>query len=321
MTIRFLRPAHLGVLAAGFVALAADPAPAQSLGELRRENERLRSQEEDLLLELKAAGLKIEAQRAEIVRMRKLLADAGRLPRAEAGADAPTPPEPVTIDESKPDASPRALLRAVKNGYAEAVADLEIGEPGSSVRTAYLRRLQRWTSKINREYRRPIEWHVRIEGPVVSIGRSVVVHLRAVDPETRAELGDAFEALLARSRLSRLRLLERRGMLGDVLVLKGTLQPRISINEERLREGPFDNPRFVGPFVEFEFGVIATTLLPPREQKEKATGGEDRGARDDGEGDGETGDAGATDQVFISLPASAFSSRSPCSGVSVPSAM
>lgn len=284
MAIRFLRPAHLGVLAAGLVALAADPAPAQSLGELRRENERLRSQEEGLLRELDAARLKIETLREENVRMRKLLTDAGRLPRTASGADAEAPPEPVTIDESKPDASPRALLRAVKNGYAEAVADLEIGEPGSSVRTAYLRRLQRWTSKINREYRRPIEWHVRIEGPVVSIGRSVVVHLRAVDPVTRAELGDAFEALLARSRLSRLRLLERRGTLGDVLVLKGTLQPRISINEERPREGPFDNPRFVGPFVEFEFGVHATTLLPPRKQKEKATREGDGGA--DGEGDG-----------------------------------
>ncbi len=318
MAIRFLCPAHLGVLAAGLVALAADPAPAQSLGELRRENERLRSQEEDLIRELEAARIKIEALRTENVRLRKLLADAGRLPPAQSGADAATPPEPVTIDESKPDASPRALLRAVKNGYAEAVADLEIGDHGSPVRTAYLRRLQRWTAKTNREYRRPIEWHVRIEGPVVSIGRSVVVHLRAVDPETRAELGDAFEALLARSRLSRLRLLERRGTLGEVLVLKGTLQPRILINEERPREGPFDNPRFVGPFVEFEFGVHATTLLPPREQKEKATDGDDRKGRDDGETDGKTG---ASDQVFINLPASAFSSRSPWSGVSDPSAM
>ena len=241
-------------------ALIASPALAQSQNELRRENQRLRTEVADLEAELEAARAEIAALRAEIVALRALLEDAGQ---AAPPSTAPPPEPEVTVDESKPQASPRALLAAIIEDYQQETADWETGTgPDDSDRTAYLRRLGRWAAGVNREYRLPVEWHVRILEPAVRVGRDYRLRLRAVDPETDAQLGDPFDAVLSRSVASRLREREERYGLEDQLLLKGVVQPNVMINQERTERGAFDNPRFVGPFVEFEFTVQAQTIVP-----------------------------------------------------------
>jgi hypothetical protein len=191
----------------------------------------------------------------------------------------PDPPpalEVVTVDESKPDASPRALLRAVQASYAEATADREMGEADDSrERMLYLRELDRWVSRVNREFKTPIEWHVEIVSPAVQVGRGFVLRLQAVDPQTAVTLGDPFDALISRQLFARLRQQERRFGLDETLVLKGVMVPRVQINADRLVEGAFDNPRFIGPFAEFNLTVTAQAIIPVPETEEEEESGEE----------------------------------------------
>jgi hypothetical protein len=250
---------------------ASPPATAQSQNELRRENERLRAEMADLRVELEAARQEITDLKAEVDRLRALLDAAGQAPPAKAS---PMPEPQVTIDESSPDASPRALLKAIIEAYQEETADLNMGTgPDDPDRIGYLRRLNRWVAGVNREYRLPVEWHVRILEPAVRAGRNYRLRLQAVDPKTGVHLGDPFDAILSGSLASRLREHEERYGLDEQLLLKGVILPRVAVNEQRTEPGTFDNPRFVGPFVEFDFIVQAQTILPAPEETEKKEGG------------------------------------------------
>jgi hypothetical protein len=260
-----------GQIAVAGLALAwiSSPAVAQSQNELRLENQRLQTQVADLEVELETAREEIASLKAEIERLQRLLDARGQAAPAAPPAAA-APEEEVTIDESRPEASPRALLAAIIAGYGEETAELEMGaQAGDAARTGYLRRLNRWVAKINRQYRVPIEWHVRIVDPAVRVGRAYRLRLRAVDPKTDVQLGDAFDAVLSSSLVSRLREHEQRFGLDDVMILKGVLTPAVLVNTERTEAGAFDNPRFVGPFVEFDFAVQAQTILPAPEEDER----------------------------------------------------
>jgi len=260
------RPAAQIAVASLLLAWIPSSALAQSQNELRLENQRLQTQVADLQVELETAREEIAALKEEIERLEQLLAERGRTAPA---VPQPAPEEEVTIDESKPDASPRALLAAIIADYHETTAELEMGSgPDDPARSGYLRRLDRWVAGINRQYRLPVEWHVRIVDPVERVGRTYRLRLRAVDPKTAVQLGDPFDAILSSSLVSRLRDHEQRSGLDDVMILKGVLLPDVGVNEARTEPGAFDNPRFVGPFVEFGFAVQAQTILPVPEEDE-----------------------------------------------------
>jgi hypothetical protein len=260
--------------------LLAAPARGQSQIDLRRENERLEAKVASLQRELDAAQAEVRSLRAELERLRQLVArsGAGTATARQPGA-APTPgtgpttpgaPPAVTIDESKPDASPRALFRAIVSDYQEMTADHEPGaESGDPDRIAYLRLLDRWSARANRKFRAPIKWHVRIVAAPVTVARGYRLHMEAVDPETGATVGDPFDTLISRALAKRLKQIEQRIGLDDVMVLRGTLVPEVRVNEARTDTGPFDNPRFIGPFAEFQFAVVADSLLPPPDEDEK----------------------------------------------------
>jgi len=249
---------------------AGTPVFAQSQSDLRRENQRLRTEVDDLGRELEALRAELQRLRDENEQLRRLLA------AAQSGAtsgQAPTvgsPPPPaapaVSIDESSPDASPRALLRTLVETYQETLSEKPMGDsPGSSERVAYLRELDRWASRVNRDFKTRIEWYVEVIGLPVTAGRGFTLRLQAVDPVTAAVLGDPFDAFLPRNVANRLQQIDQRGGLDGPFVLKGVLVPRIHVNEDRTEPGPFDNPRFIGAFAEFGFTVDVLTLLPPKD--------------------------------------------------------
>jgi hypothetical protein len=255
----------LGVLG---LLVTAGTAPAQNNDtDLRRENQRLRTQVSDLRIELEAARNRIEQLEREVEQLRQLLAAA---PQAPGTAPLPTEEE-VTIDESVPTASPRALLGALKDRYREAMQDLDPGDPstaaGNRQRTAYLRDLHRWSRRMNRELKSPIEWHIRIAARSTHPAYGTTLEVQAVDPKTRVSLGDPFPVSLPPTTVRRLRQMEQRGGL-DVLVLKGVLVPQVAVNPLRPDQGLFDNPRFIGPFAEFGFFVEASSLTRAQEEQE-----------------------------------------------------
>lgn len=234
-------------------------ANAQSDSELRRQNQALATQVQDLERELEAAHARIAELEAQNARLRQQLAAARSAP-AQSTAAPSLEPEEVSIDESIPTASPRALLNALVQRYEKATDGLEPGMPGDAARRTYMRMLENWKQTVEREFRSLIEWHVQATDSYAA-NRARYVSLVAVDPVTGVKLGPPFEVQLTRPLADRLAVLESRGKLGT-LVLRGTLIPKVRINEQRETRGSFDNPPFIGPFAEFGFTIDVRSLAP-----------------------------------------------------------
>ncbi len=239
------------------VAGPASIASAQSSSDLRKENQRLRTRVRDLERELDAAQNRICELESEVARLQQMIEALRAAPRPSTTA--PEPPK-ITIDESIPHASPRALIKAVVKSYDREIESLEIDAHDPRERTVYLRALRRWAARVNREFRSPIEWHVRVlddEGTL----REAMVRLRAIDPITHADLGDAFDVRLSRTLIRRV---EEQLSRQNVLVLRGTLTPEVRVNERRTDRGVFDKPKFIGLYAELEFTVEVASLMPAK---------------------------------------------------------
>ena len=255
-------PRLLACLAATAVLAPVLSAVAQSDRDLRDANQRLTTEVKQLTRELEAAKGRIEDLQRQVENLRTALATARR--SSPPRSPAPLKDEALTIDESVPNASPRALLTALKASYDKTFADQDQGEQGTSERTIYLRAVDRWTASANRDFRTKITWHVRVIHAQTMRG-GLEVKVQAVDPKTRTELGDPFVLALQRSVARRFAQLQQRD-LDDVLVLKGTLHPQVVFNPQRKDVGPFDNPRFIGPYAEMGLTVDTSSLLPPTDE-------------------------------------------------------
>jgi hypothetical protein len=240
-------------------------ATGQSDRDLREDNQRLQTQVNDMRRELDAARTRI----ADLERQLQALM---RRVGPTTGSPVTTQPEQVSIDESVPNASPRALLRATRESYAEATSDFEIGDydspTGRRQRAAYLRAVESWAKRIQREMRSSVVWHIRMLPMAEQGGDEPGLRVRAVDPETDIELGDPFTIRLNSAIRRKLATLEQRGPI-DVLVLKGVLMPRVTVNQDRMDPGPFNNPPLIGPFAEFRFIVTANSLTQEKKSRDQ----------------------------------------------------
>ena len=183
------------------------------------------------------------------------------------GGTAPEEPEKVTVDETVPNASPRALFNALVDSYAKTTSDLDMGRDGDGKRRAYIKKLEGWKSQVDRQFRGPLVWHVRAVDSRTTRSGDRIVTLVAVDPETDVRLGNPFDVELSKIQMERLAWSDAHGELGP-LVLRGTLVPNVRINEAQATRGTFDNPPFIGPFAEFLYGVEVKSLMLAKEDKE-----------------------------------------------------
>ncbi len=266
----------LGVLTlATMLATAHHPGAAQSQGDARRENEQLQARVEVLQRRLDAAQERITELQAEVESLRQLLAANRRgaethptapptAPSTAPSTGPPTTAPAASIDESIPNASPRALLDALKDSYREATEELTIGEAGDRQRILYLRGLDRWAKRVNRELKSQIQWHVRVVRPR-PMSQQRRLELQAVDPKTDLHLGDPFQVVASKNLLRRLRVFAERDQL-EVLVLRGVVRPYVTINLDRQEKGAFDKPRFIGPFAEFQMTVDVSSLTQATEE-------------------------------------------------------
>jgi FtsZ-binding cell division protein ZapB len=241
--------------------LIAQTAMAQAAPDLAAENQRLQDQVKQLQNEVDRLQreLKSYQDRIKVLDQQVAALQKARVSTTQAAPE----PEKVTVDESKPDASPRALFNALVVSYQQHLGPHEIGAPGESKRRGYIRKVEQWKGLVDREFKKQITWHVRrADSEPVRIGRPLL--LVAVDPVTDVRLGNSFEVVPHRLMAERLSKLEQRGELG-VMVLRGTLAPAIIVAETRDTAGPIDNPPFIGPFAEFVFNVTPQSLLPVKE--------------------------------------------------------
>ncbi|MCP3905421.1 MAG: hypothetical protein GY715_17485 [Planctomycetes bacterium] len=253
------------LIATAVLAFATAPAGAQqSPSELRRENERLRADAATTKKELTTLREEVKRLRDEIAALKKQLVAA----RQATPAPSAQQPEPISIDESRFETSPRALFKVLVKGYGEVTTGLFMGNSEDDPdRVVYTRKVDRWVRRVNREFKKQIEWHVRLEDPTNPLPHPHMLRLQAVDPKTGTRLGDPFDVGVTRALMSKLRQMETRRELDEVLVLRGVLRPTVRFNRDREIRGAFDKPPFIGPFAEFGFGVDATSLVPRPEPK------------------------------------------------------
>lgn len=244
-------------------AVLAAPAFSQAAEELRQENELLRDENEQLRQQVRDLQKELDDARAKVARLERMVE---RMQGQTADRDPLEEPE-VTIDESKPSASPRALLRAIVESHDAAMGDMEMDRPNSRQRVAYMRALERWVAAAEREFKIPIEWHVEIVGELLlnrdGSARATVV---AVDPETDAQLGSPFDVMLEPIMVRRIVPVRDRGDL-DKLKMNGVVVPHLRINLERPNRGPFDSPKFIGPYVEYAMDVQVRSIVPVEKPK------------------------------------------------------
>jgi len=263
------RSANTTILSLAVLALSAlaIPAYAQTETQLQNDNERLRQQNDDLARQLEAANARIAALEAQVQQLQEALRKAGQTPPSGPQADV------VSVDETKPDASPRGLFNALHADYLESFTDVPMGERGSRERTAYLRNVDRWVGSANRKYKVRVQWHVKLhERPSDRIPDSL--KLVAVDPVSSVPLGEPFLVRLNRGLIGRLESL--RLNYDDIFVLRGVVTPHLTVNDRAEVSGAFDRPKVVGPFAEFNYTVDPQAFLTVKEMQEEAatpTGG------------------------------------------------
>lgn len=271
------------LLLTSLTGVFAAPATAQSVNQLRKENESLQSDKQQLVDQLAAAQLRIDNLEAELVRLRDQLATRRRsIHDAEATAET----QPRSGDQ--PFRSPRALLAHVVASYESAMNDLEMGrlvagEPEAD-RLGYLKDVEQWAAGVNRDMRGHIEWPVTIVSAERARGGYQTI-LQAVDANTGHKIGDSFTVLVPESHARRLQKLELRDEL-NLLTLRGAALPRVKLNAQRDRRGTFDSPRYVGPFAEFRLSIDFKSLSPY----------EPPAAEDDSDSSSESKSTGATAQ-------------------------
>ena len=254
----------LAIVTAAITACLTGTVCGQSEQELRQENQSLKARVQQLEAELDAARAQLEQLTQANADLATQVRELRRTARPVQPADVQPQQEPeiqVSIDESIPNASPRALLNAVAESYDRSMEDFaDLATADDKERIRGMRALQKWAASVNRDLKSQIEWHV-LPDDLSQLEDSDVLRVNAIDPKTGAILGDPFNITLTEAQVARLhRALQRQPR--EVLVLRGVLTPHISINEQRPTEGPFNNPPFIGPFAEFAYGVEVNSLNP-----------------------------------------------------------
>src|SRR5688572_11718502 len=97
----------------------------ESDNDLRRKNQQLTTQVQDLRAELEALRRENESLKQRITQLEQAVLTARRAPGRAVQQTQPEEPERVTIDETLPGASPRALFRAVQESYDRAMANMD----------------------------------------------------------------------------------------------------------------------------------------------------------------------------------------------------
>lgn len=164
--------------------------------------------------------------------------------------------DPMVILDDQPMASPDALLATAQDSYVEAVRGLSYDTERN--RALYLRRLRQWITRTNKEYTGPITWVTELVSYNQTNERSDIAVVVVRDAETGYRLSRDFDLSISRRLGRRIAEVEP----GSLLELRGIIRSDLLINAARQEVGPFNEPRFVGPFVEFGYSIDIQSLSP-----------------------------------------------------------
>lgn len=216
-----------------------DPAAAQQIAAL-----------EARVQELEEALARAEARVAELE---------AALAAAQGGA---APGEPgLTLPADKPTASPDAALVALKASYADTFKDRSFATDAE--KADYNKTLRSWLAAQEREFRGHVEWVCTVSNREVLTNGDQFLTVEVIDPDTGDLWSRPFVLEIPRRQGGALARLD----LSRPLVVGGIFQLDLTVNENRPEEGMFNDPPFVGAFVEYGYNFRLQSIsqyVPPR---------------------------------------------------------
>ena len=271
--MRLLISALLTALLLSGHARAQPDSPAA----LRQQIDRLQQQIDTLRAELNALRRSNAQLTEENKALRKALADRDT-PAEKPGRSDDAPPHTPGINEArtggptpaitsawlKASASPDALFVALVIDYAEHFSDSPITDEASE--KARERAVLEWTKTVRTRHTSRPEWLTRI----TDLGRpddrgNRPADVTILDPVTLMPNAKTFRLTFPEKFARRLAAATpRNGQDAPPLLWKMQveLEPRPVFQPGRLTPGPFDYPKFIGPFAGFGYAVRVQTLAP-----------------------------------------------------------
>lgn len=240
---------------------APTAAIAQSMNDLRRDNERLRQRIEELEAQLAQARAIIERLERTTAQLRnELRGSDGSEASGEEGGAAIRETAPVPGD---PFAAPEAMYQHLLDRHQEEVVEAEdakapdIRSPEQAAR--------RWARIVSQRVRQPVEWTIRVLELSETEGRDYRARVEVLDPASGLPIGDPFEITLRMREASRIQEqpLQERWILSGVF----GASPRVVSDEEQSRL--FGKPRMIGERIEFGWEFLVRSVRAVRSAQEE----------------------------------------------------
>lgn len=229
----------------GARAIAQDAAPpsppsAEEVA-LRREIASLRDR-------LARAEERIRQLEAERDALRAQLAEARKGAQSAAGGESQAPSEELAPVPDDPFASPASMLQELRKRYEIEFAGLP--HDTDPAIEAYKRDVQVWCRNVSRELRGRGQWVVQVLKleEIPHDRRSFEALLRVIDPASGLPIGRPFLATIDASDARQIERLKDRFHYWKASVVV-VAAPRY--NEQRVDEGVFEHPPFVGRYCDF----------------------------------------------------------------------
>ncbi|MCH2161047.1 MAG: septum formation initiator family protein [Phycisphaerales bacterium] len=230
------------------------------------EREQLTARIADLEAELSAARKRIAELKAEIANLKAggASSSTGSPPAANPFADPALPPM----------ANPIRTFVEIRKDFADETEKDGQGDPGDAgndTRKAYVKWAKNWIAGINKKYRKRIEWPVRVDEIRNWNTENSYITLTTLGPDGRLSIEDPFTVEISRRLADRIQraLTNRTKDDPQYFMLNGVFVPRVSFNQGRLEQGPFNNPPFIGPMVEYNWTVDVSSIAPPVKPKQR----------------------------------------------------
>ncbi len=230
------------LMSLGAQALAQDAAPpSPEEVALRREIASLRER-------LAKAEERIRHLEAERDALLGQLAEARKNARQAGGAGEQAPAEELAPVPADPFASPASMLQELRKRYEIAFADLP--HDTDPAIEAYKRDVQAWCRNVARGLRGRGQWIVQVLklAEIPHDRRSFEAQLRVIDPASGLPIGQPFRATIDASDARQIERLKDRFRFWKASVVVAAA-PRY--NEQRIDEGVFEHPPFVGRYCDF----------------------------------------------------------------------
>lgn len=258
-SIRFYPARALVAIIVTLLAFAAASAPAIAQ-DLAQENEALKAdvakltaQRDDLIKRVSELNREVQRLRVELAKFQKGTAPGGA-PAAPGSAPSADPAIPAPSADN-PLASPDAMLAFLRKEYEGKFGALP--RENRAQESRFQREVGPWVRTAPREHRGAIEWTIRITEPDAASDRPNRLVFQVLGADG-TPISQVHSAMLPGRWIRDV----AGASAGDVWKIKGTLIPEPEFNPDRAENLPGEEPPLIGPYAEFGFNLMITSLAP-----------------------------------------------------------